>query len=124
MHSHLLILAILSLRALAGMTLTAYDQNDVTCSGKPIGNTIEVPKSDCVVYQPEQQNASILFQWRTHHREDYYEVYIYSDTNCQDYIASLGPKDLYHPTCENMLTVMNLPGGWGGVKRGAKVADW
>ena len=125
MHSHLLILAILSLHALADMIPTAYDRNNADCNGKAIGNPVHLSGSQCVIYQPEQPDANIHVKYFTAPLERIYNVTIFSDPNCQDNIGTIWPninEQITHednvnidPTCSSMGAIAEGP--WGSAMR-------
>ena len=125
MHLHLLILAILSLRALADMILIAYDHNDVHCNEKAIGNQVHLSGSQCVTYQPEQPNANIHVKYFTAPLERIYNVTIFSDPYCKDNIGTIWPninqritqEDNVNAddTCSSMSAIAE--GSWGSAMR-------
>ena len=125
MHSHFLILAILSLRALAGIILTAYDHTDWQCKHKAIGNKIDLSGPGCVVYQPEQPDAYIHVEWFTDILEtSTYDVSIFSDLSCKDLIGTIftninetgSQVNLdYSDTCTGMGLIADGP--WGSAIR-------
>ena len=122
MHSHYLIFAILSLRALAGIHLTAHEPNDWKCIKPPIGNQVDLAHKGCVVYQPEQPDAYISIEWSTNQIEAIHNVSIFSDLNCKDNIGSLSPnlnETSGNPDCTPTCIGMSLIAGpWGSAKRG------
>ena len=120
MHLHILIFAILSVRALASFILTAHDHTDTTCSQKAIGNQIDFSKLQCVLYQPEQPDAFIYVEWWTKPFEHIYNVTIFSDLNCKEPIGTISPnKDNTNddPTCVSMGII--AAGPWGSARRSA-----
>ena len=120
MHSHLLILAILSVRALAGFILTAHDHTDSHCTKKAIGKQIDLSGPQCVVYQPEQPDAFIQIKSHAESENHPHYLVIFSDTNCQDVIGILGPDDINvnNSTCYNMTYIADIaPGPWGSAMR-------
>ena len=118
MHSQFLILAILSLRALADITLTAYDHNDVHCNGKAIGNQVHLSGSECVIYQPEQPNANIHVSYWTRPLERIYNVTIFSDPNCQDNIGTIWPNINEHITHEDNVNIDSTCSSMGAIAEG------
>ena len=58
--AHALTLATLVVRAIARMSLTAFDHSDFKCSSTPIGNQVQLSGTECNVYEPERPDAFIL----------------------------------------------------------------
>ena len=120
MHSHLLILAMLSLRALAVFILTAHDHKDHHCTKKAIGKQIKVPESQCVVYQPEQPDANIQIKSHDHNSTHDYYLVVYSDTNCQNATGIVTPDEINvkNTTCYSTAYIADIfPGLWRSVSR-------
>lgn len=122
MYPHALIIAALSASAIAGMSLTAYDHTDSTCSGTAIGNHIGLSGSQCMLYQPEQSDAYIKVIWVSRTLDTYHNITIFSDANCMDKIANFGASETASTAgldgCYSMSAIAG--GRWGSAKAGAK----
>ena len=122
MYSHAIIIAALGTSALAGLSLTAYDHTDSTCTGTPIGNQIGMSGSQCKLYQPEQPDAYIEAIWVSRAFETYHNITIFSDANCMDMIANFGASETASTSgqdgCYSMSAIAG--GRWGSARAGAK----
>lgn len=120
MYPHALIIAALSASALAEYSLTAYDHTDSSCTGKAIGNYIVLSGSPCTLYQPEQPDAYIKATWAPGSMNYYRNITIFSDTDCENEIASFG-IDSAADKDEDCLSMSDIAGGpWGSAKIGAE----
>ena len=127
MYLHALIIAALSVSALArmslnvGISLTAHDHTDSTCTRKRIGNHIELSASQCKLYQPEQPDAFIKAVWVAN--GTVYNINLFSDTNCSDEIADMRISAASFVTgrnydCYSMGQIAKGP--WGSAMVGAE----
>ena len=122
MYLHALIIAALSASAVAEYSLTAYDRTDSTCEGTAIGNHIVLYSSQCTIYQPEQSDAYIKATWAPKYVTGvFHNVTIFSDTNCENEIASLGVHVDGASSDGKCISMSHIAEGpWGSATVGAR----